>query len=377
MHRAIAEAVVPKRLDGQWPQGGAFFGKHRGHLPLRRAVNARVGPVLLPPIQIRLRRLDRLEAQPLQRCLLRVTDAGFDFPFAIGIADAARQRDDAVVRQDVAIEGIECRVVDIRREHAFAQVVEYDDLDGTAQPTKGLLVELRPDLRTRSPRQQTHALARVAERQHEQAHPPVLAAARVAHHRPVAPVVDLAFFAGRGRDHDARLGRGGAAHPDDEPADTGVPRGEAVIVDEVLPDRHRVAAAAQGLRNQLAVRLAGARRRRPTGPHRPARVGGHLADGGRSGPGVGGHLSGNCRFWRTFARPTPSTDRKPGGPQVPAHRDAMHARRAANARQRPPQATERENLLLLVWLQDVAHGPRGTTRPSPPSTSRSSANCRF
>ncbi len=33
----------------------------------------------------------------------------------------------------------------------------------------------------------------------------------------------------------------------------------------------------------------------------------------------------------------------------------MHARGRPNALQRPPQAAERENLLLLVWLQDVAH----------------------
>jgi hypothetical protein len=43
---------------------------------------------------------------------------------------------------------------------------------------------------------------------------------------------------------------------------------------------HRVAATTQGLRNQLAVRLAGARRRRATGPCRQPRVGGHLAGGG-------------------------------------------------------------------------------------------------
>ena len=38
-----------------------------------------------------------------------MTDAGFDFALAIGIADATRQRDHAVVREDVAIEGIEYR----------------------------------------------------------------------------------------------------------------------------------------------------------------------------------------------------------------------------------------------------------------------------
>ena len=90
-------------------------------------MDARVGPVRLPAIQIGLRLLERLEAQPLQRRLLRVADAGFDLPFAIRIADAARQGDDAVVREHVAIERIERGVVDVGRQHALAQVVEDDD----------------------------------------------------------------------------------------------------------------------------------------------------------------------------------------------------------------------------------------------------------
>ena len=49
----------------------------------------------------------------------------------------------------------------------------------------------------------------------------------------------------------------------------------------------------------------------------------------------------------------------PAAAQVLADRDAMHARRAADARERPPQPTERENFLLFVWLQDVAHGREG------------------
>jgi hypothetical protein len=99
-------------------------------------VDARIGPVRLPAIQVRLRRLERLEAQALQRRLLRVADAGFDLALAIGIAHAARQRDDAVVGEHVAIERIERGIVDVRREHAFAQVVEDDDLDRAAQATK-------------------------------------------------------------------------------------------------------------------------------------------------------------------------------------------------------------------------------------------------
>ena len=128
MDRALAKLVIAKRLDGQRAQGGAFLGKHHGDLALRGAVDARVGPVLFPAIQIGLRGLDRLEALPVQRRLLRVADAGFDFALPIGIADATRQRHDAVMREHVAIERIERRVVDVGREHALFEVVEDDDL---------------------------------------------------------------------------------------------------------------------------------------------------------------------------------------------------------------------------------------------------------
>ena len=114
MHRPDAVAVVAKRLDGQRPQVRLFLGKHHGDLALRGAMDARVGPVRLPAVEIRLRGLERLEAQPFQRRLLRVADAGFDFALAIGIADAARQGDDAVMGEDVAVERIERRVVDVR-----------------------------------------------------------------------------------------------------------------------------------------------------------------------------------------------------------------------------------------------------------------------
>jgi hypothetical protein len=42
---ADAEAVVAKGLEGQWTEGGSLLGKHPGDLALRRAVDARVGPV--------------------------------------------------------------------------------------------------------------------------------------------------------------------------------------------------------------------------------------------------------------------------------------------------------------------------------------------
>ena len=321
-------------------------------------MNARVGPVLVPAIQIGLGGLEGLEAQALQRRPLRVADAGFDFAFPIGVADATRQRDGAVVREHVAIERIERRVVDVGREHALFEVIEHDDGRGAAEPAEGALVQLTPRLRARSPRQQADGFPRVRQREEKESGAAVLAGLGPTHHRALA-VIDLALFARTRGDDDARLGRRGAAQFCHEATDACVLRGEAVILDEILLDGHRIAAAGQRLVNQLAIGLAGARTRRSTGPRRQPRVGGHLARGGRLCRRVGGHLPGNCRFWWTFAWPTAAADGNPRRAQVLADRDAMHARRAADARQRPPQATERENFLLFVWLQDVAHGREG------------------
>jgi hypothetical protein len=89
VHRADVEAVVAKGLEWQWTEGRLLLRKHRGDVALRRAVDARVGPVVTA-IEIRLRLVERLEAKPAERRLLRMTDAGFDCALAIGIADAAR-----------------------------------------------------------------------------------------------------------------------------------------------------------------------------------------------------------------------------------------------------------------------------------------------
>jgi hypothetical protein len=45
------------------------------------------------------------------------------------IPDATGQRDDAIVREHVAIERVQGGVVEVRREHALPQIVEDDDRD--------------------------------------------------------------------------------------------------------------------------------------------------------------------------------------------------------------------------------------------------------
>ena len=214
--------------------------------------------------------------------------------------------------------------------------------DGAAEPAKRALVQLGPDLRARSPRQQPHRFARVAERQDEEPRASVLARRGIAHHRALA-VVDLAFFAGRGRDDDARLGGRRAAQLRDEAADARVARGEAVVVDEVLPDRHRVAAARQRLGDQLAIRLAGARARGAARRWRTHEVGGHLrgviAGFAPRSVDTSAEMAGFAVD--SLGRPRPRTG-DAGGLQIAAGRLATDAGRLLDAPERPAQPPERQ-----------------------------------
>jgi len=52
------------------------------------------------------------------------------------------------VRQDVAIERIQSGIVDVRDEHALAQIIQDDDPRCATQSTECFLMELGPDART-------------------------------------------------------------------------------------------------------------------------------------------------------------------------------------------------------------------------------------
>jgi len=108
MNSPLSVLVIAERLQRQLLQDGFFFGEHGRHLPLRAAMDARVGPVFFPVIEIRLCLFQSLEALAFQRRLLRMSNAGFDFPFSIRITHLAGQRSHSVVRQYVAIERVHC-----------------------------------------------------------------------------------------------------------------------------------------------------------------------------------------------------------------------------------------------------------------------------
>ena len=97
-----------------------------------------------------------------------MADARFDFALAIGIPNPARQRDDAVVGEHVAVERVQCRVVDVRGEDALLEVVEHDDAHRAPQPAEGALVEFGPDARARPPEEEPDRFAGVAEGEDEE-----------------------------------------------------------------------------------------------------------------------------------------------------------------------------------------------------------------
>src|SRR3970040_3126578 len=110
MDHPLSVLVIAKRLDRQRLQERLFLGEHHGYLAFGGAVDAGIGPALFPVIEVGLGLFQALEALTLKRGFLRVSDAGFDFTFAIRVSDSARPSRDAIVRPNIAVERIECRV---------------------------------------------------------------------------------------------------------------------------------------------------------------------------------------------------------------------------------------------------------------------------
>src|SRR5271155_948033 len=158
MNRALAILVVAERLQRQRLQVGLLFGEHRRYLPLGPAVDARVGPALFPVVQIRLRLFQALELLALQRRHLRMVDAALNFSFSIRIAHFARQRCHTVVSQNIAVERIYARIVEVWRQHALTQVVQNYNPRRTAKPAKCPFMQLGPYPRTRTEDQQANTL---------------------------------------------------------------------------------------------------------------------------------------------------------------------------------------------------------------------------
>src|ERR1017187_4562554 len=70
VYRALAILVVAKRLQRQSLQEGLLFGEHHRHLTLGTAMDALVGPLFFPVIEVSLRLFQALELLALQWRLL-------------------------------------------------------------------------------------------------------------------------------------------------------------------------------------------------------------------------------------------------------------------------------------------------------------------
>src|SRR5262252_2653514 len=79
MHGAHPVLVIAEGLQRQRQEGRLFLGEHRCDLALGGTVDARVGPASFPAIEVRLRRVEALEAQALERRGLRVADGRLNF----------------------------------------------------------------------------------------------------------------------------------------------------------------------------------------------------------------------------------------------------------------------------------------------------------
>jgi hypothetical protein len=97
----------------------------------------------------------------------------------------------------------------------------------------------------------------------------------------------------------------------------------------------------------VGLRSAGCRSGRSAG------VGGHSVGRFCRGVKVGGYLVG--RFCRLPSPASRWAKWDPGGSQVTGGCFATNASLTFNLAQRPPQAAQREDLLLLVFAQDIAH----------------------
>lgn len=187
-------------------------------------------------------------------------------------------------------------LVDVWRQHALAQVVQNRRLRRATESPEGLLVQLRPDLGARLPREQVHRLPAVPQHHREEPRPPVLPRLGIQHQRAFAPV-HLALLAGRRDDDRVRLLRRliPAQRPH-VPLHRLVRRGEAVVVHELLVDGHRVAPALQGFTHEGLMRRAQALGwcLQHVGLLQLEQVGGHFVGRICARPpiGVGGHFIG-------------------------------------------------------------------------------------
>jgi hypothetical protein len=120
-------------------------------------------------------------------------------------------------------------------------------------------VELGPDARTGSERQQPYCLAAIAQREHEQSGASILAALRFADHRPAA-IIDLTLFSWSGVDHCPCWPYLGSAQFISKAPNALIAALESVVGNQILPDGHGIAIPTQAQLDDFPVGFTGTRR---------------------------------------------------------------------------------------------------------------------
>lgn len=123
----------------------SLFFEHGAHLALGRPVDAGIGPGFVPMQQPHVLLVGALETFALERTL-HVMDSRFDLPFFVGCVRPARKRDHTVMRQHRGEQLVDLRVIDVRIDHAFFEIVRTNNPRRSAIISKRLFVQLAPQL---------------------------------------------------------------------------------------------------------------------------------------------------------------------------------------------------------------------------------------
>src|SRR5947199_297840 len=83
-------------------------------------------------------------SEPARR---RAIVSGLDLAMSGRSSDAARESDHAVMLQYIGIERVDLRIINIRRQHALAQIIQDHYARGSAQSAKSPLMQFGPNLR--------------------------------------------------------------------------------------------------------------------------------------------------------------------------------------------------------------------------------------
>ena len=167
---------VGEQLGGQGFQCRGFHvAKVFAHLSPGGAVDAGVGGVLFPLLEVAVLLGQTAELAALERVVLAILDAGLDLALVPGHARLGGQDERPVVGGELGQLGVEIRFIPIGLEHAGLEVVDHHLERHAAQGAKAVLQATDEGLGVLLPDHLAVALARMTQDRPEQMGPATLA----------------------------------------------------------------------------------------------------------------------------------------------------------------------------------------------------------